>query len=114
MFLLDMPTVHEPGLSFVVSNHLTMILPLLGERAGVREGSCLPSPRGCKLKALKGRPIVARGKRESVSAPPRVNVTQILPHLSRNCGTRDSANLICGLLPLVSSRPNGFIEEENK
>ncbi len=35
-FLLGVHWDYEPGLSFVVSNQRTTILPLLGERAGVR------------------------------------------------------------------------------
>jgi hypothetical protein len=46
-----------------------------------------------KLKALKGRPIVAQGKCESASAPPWVNHPKSLPPTAKS---RDSANLISG------------------
>jgi hypothetical protein len=38
----DLLTAHEPQPSFVVSSHLWTILPLLGERAGVRAGFLQP------------------------------------------------------------------------
>ncbi|HUA65478.1 MAG TPA: family 78 glycoside hydrolase catalytic domain [Alphaproteobacteria bacterium] len=52
------------------------------------------SLRSSKLEALKGRTILARGKRDSGSAPPRVTTPQNEP-LTAN--RRDSANLICGV-----------------
>jgi hypothetical protein len=45
------------------------------------------------LNALKGQPILARGKGESASAPPLVEATEFKPLIEK---PRDSANLICG------------------
>ena len=50
--------------------------------------------RSSKPKALKGRPIVARGKCESESAPPRVRFEEFQPLTAK---PRDSAKLICGI-----------------
>jgi hypothetical protein len=50
--------------------------------------------RSSQLKALKGRTIIARGKCESASAPPRVKGPQKKPLTAK---PRDSANLICGI-----------------
>jgi hypothetical protein len=46
-----------------------------------------------KLNALKGQAKVARGKRESERAPPRVTYPKTLPLTAK---PRDSANPICG------------------
>jgi hypothetical protein len=51
--------------------------------------------RSSKLKALKGRTIIARGKRDSGSAPPRVTTSENKPLIAK---PRDSAKLICGIL----------------
>jgi hypothetical protein len=52
----------------------------------------IPAPP-LKLNALKGQAKVARGKRESESAPPRVTGPENLPLKAK---PRDSANPICG------------------
>jgi hypothetical protein len=58
--------------------------------------------RSRNLKALKGRTVLARGKRDSGSAPPRVAMPQNKPLTAI---PRDSANLICGILSsLVPAR----------
>jgi hypothetical protein len=56
------------------------------------------SLRSSKLKALKGRPILAQGKCESASAPPWVRRPKNKPLTVK---PRDSANLICGILSLL-------------
>jgi hypothetical protein len=50
--------------------------------------------RSSKLKALKGRTILARGKRESASVPPRVTSRKFLPLTAK---PRESASLVYGL-----------------
>jgi hypothetical protein len=62
--------------------------------------------RSSKLKALKGRSIIARGKRESASAPPRVKRLQKRPLLAK---PRSSANLICGILSSNGQRGYQFL-----
>ena len=59
--------------------------------------NCLQSS---KLKALKGRTILARGKRESASAPPRVLSQKLWPLTAKPreiASGAATANLICGI-----------------
>jgi hypothetical protein len=52
-----------------------------------------PAMAGRQLSTLKGYTILARGKRESESAPPRVTSYKYKPLIPK---LRDSAKLMCG------------------
>jgi hypothetical protein len=63
------------------------------------------------LKALIGRTIVARGKCESASAPPRVKRQKHKPLIAK---PRDSANLIYGIFSANADRTQMmFMVREN-